>query len=306
MPIRDFPATTRTSEIEAGIIKNMEAAAKTQHEVAAAYPDLYAVLGVSSTATADQMQKAYRRRALHLHPDKNSSPDATLAFQHVCFALEVLTDVDKREAYDKAGGGAAGVKAVREEASGPRFSFTEILGAALFLWLRPDIDPHDIAHRNVARDAANSAGMPPPGRSPEMWAKRPAKRAFIALALFTFTIFTLNTVDRYNLVDSGIVSTRQQRGFDEPVIVGNVNVPLTLAQSHTAVMQGLWGRNGKADAAKAMASTTPLHERLVGELKHLCQREIHIAQAAVMRNALSVSDALAALPASCAPLVRSG
>lgn len=80
--------------------------------VLAAYPDLYAVLNVPSDATDAQIKKGYHRRALHLHPDKNSSPTATEAFKRVGRAFEILSDSDRRFVYDEAGGGKAGLDAV--------------------------------------------------------------------------------------------------------------------------------------------------------------------------------------------------
>ena len=67
--------------------------------------DLYELLGVDRGASGDVIRKAYRRAAVRWHPDKN--PDdparAEVMFKKVAAAYEVLSDDDKRAAYDRYG-----------------------------------------------------------------------------------------------------------------------------------------------------------------------------------------------------------
>jgi len=66
--------------------------------------ELYDVLGVSSTATGDEIKKAYRKKARNLHPDKNpNDPDAIRNFQELGAAYEILNDPNTREVYDTYG-----------------------------------------------------------------------------------------------------------------------------------------------------------------------------------------------------------
>lgn len=65
--------------------------------------DYYEVLGVSRDASAEEIRKAYRRLARQYHPDVNKSPEAEARFKEINEAYEVLSDEEKRAAYDRYG-----------------------------------------------------------------------------------------------------------------------------------------------------------------------------------------------------------
>ncbi len=69
--------------------------------------DYYDLLGVQRGVTAEDLKKAYRKKAVQFHPDKNpGNKEAEEMFKKVAHAYEVLNDPEKRAAYDRYGAAA--------------------------------------------------------------------------------------------------------------------------------------------------------------------------------------------------------
>jgi DnaJ-class molecular chaperone len=65
--------------------------------------DYYQILGITKSASADEIKKAYRKLALQYHPDRNKGKEAEGKFKEVTKAYEVLSDPQKRQTYDQFG-----------------------------------------------------------------------------------------------------------------------------------------------------------------------------------------------------------
>lgn len=65
--------------------------------------DFYDVLGVDRDANEDEINRAFRKKAAKYHPDVSDEPDAEEKFKRIQKAKEVLTDEEKRAAYDRLG-----------------------------------------------------------------------------------------------------------------------------------------------------------------------------------------------------------
>lgn len=65
--------------------------------------DFYSVLGVDRDASEEEINRAFRKKAAKYHPDVSDDPDAEEKFKRIQKAKEVLTDEEKRSAYDQMG-----------------------------------------------------------------------------------------------------------------------------------------------------------------------------------------------------------
>lgn len=83
--------------------------------------ELYGILDLERTCSAEQIKKSYYRLALKYHPDRCSEPEAKQRFQQVALAYEVLSNEERRKLYDATG---------MIEANGDSMSWKEYMDSA--------------------------------------------------------------------------------------------------------------------------------------------------------------------------------
>lgn len=92
--------------------------------------DYYDVLGVSKTADESEIKKAFRKKAMEYHPDRNKSPDAEERFKEVNEAYEVLSDSNKRATYDQFGHDGLNSQGFHSEGFDPFDIFNQVFGGS--------------------------------------------------------------------------------------------------------------------------------------------------------------------------------
>ncbi|MBV9206077.1 MAG: J domain-containing protein [Actinobacteria bacterium] len=136
--------------------------------------DLYRVLGLSPDASGPDIARAYRQQARAVHPDtRPGDPDALVRFRALTDAYEVLSDPDRRDAYDRQRAPAA-------PAPPPPMPFSS--GPAM-TWLRPVSRPPAGAGGPLWAGPVHvqpPAGPPRPGGQDQ---RRDAVRAALAAYL---------------------------------------------------------------------------------------------------------------------------
>jgi DnaJ-class molecular chaperone len=141
--------------------------------------DYYQTLGVTKSATADEIKSAYRKLARKYHPDVNKEPSAQKKFTEVQQAYDVLSDDQKRKLYDQFGSaafesGGPGTAAGQQRPSGagagagPHYSWSNVGGPGGGPGFGADFDVDDtssIFEAIFGNRSGMGGGARPGGRS---------------------------------------------------------------------------------------------------------------------------------------------
>ena len=95
-------------------------------------PDFYETLWLSKGATSADIKSAYRKKAMEFHPDRNKSPDAEEKFKEINGAYEVLSNPQKKQAYDQFGHAAFDPSSAGSNFGG--HTYTQQNGPFNFTW----------------------------------------------------------------------------------------------------------------------------------------------------------------------------
>jgi DnaJ-class molecular chaperone len=116
--IRDFRPTAKANGHKTTTIHPM------------AKRDYYEVLGVTKSATAEEIRRVYRKLARQFHPDVNKAADAQKKFTEVQEAYDVLSDAAKKKSYDQFGHAAEmrGAPGGGGGSGGPHYSWSQTGG----------------------------------------------------------------------------------------------------------------------------------------------------------------------------------
>ena len=89
--------------------------------------DYYEVLGLQKDASADEIKKSYRKKAIQFHPDKNpGNKEAEENFKEAAEAYDILSDPQKRQRYDQYGHAGVGSSAAGGGFGGAGMSMDDI------------------------------------------------------------------------------------------------------------------------------------------------------------------------------------
>ena len=122
--LRDLHSQAKAEEVESDQEEREE-----RREAAVKESLYYDLLEVPTNATSADIKKAYYKKAVVLHPDKNPNPDANRQFQQLNQAYQILSDVETRRKYD-----SLGAKSFEEHSPtiDPRLFFSALFGSQKF------------------------------------------------------------------------------------------------------------------------------------------------------------------------------
>ena len=181
--------------------------------------NLYDVLGIPSTATHEEIRKAYRRLAVQNHPDRNPSPEAQEIFRRITKAYEVVGDPERRGLYDRYG----------DIALNPNFKGFEQSSDSQFGGFTDFFSGFNSSTTHGTRPYEGSDGFHQRGTSSDAWSNTQGTQSGSSWQDEQFETFSFGTGGRTQnrrSTDTGGGYTPPQKGSDIPVTVS-----ITLVES---------------------------------------------------------------------------
>ncbi len=208
----------------------------------------YATLGVSPDADTAAIKAAYRREAKRLHPDHNPAPEARGAFLRVSEAHEVLTDPERRAAYDRGDTGGTAREPVQEPTAD-----TQAAPVACHRCGRVSAQPRYVAFTGIVGLALRTRRLAAEG----VFCRRCADRAAVRLSLVTWVFGWWAPAGPWRSVRA--LWTNLRGGRQDP----ETNAHLLLHQARAFLLRGRLGlAHAVAQQAEALAREPETAERV--------------------------------------------
>ena len=152
--------------------------------------DLYKVLGVSKTASADDIKKTYRKLAVKYHPDKNPGDKAAEEqFKKISAAYSVLGDEDKRRQYDMYG--STDAYASSNSAYNPYSSGSSASGDPFWEWFSQQAQQDYSSRRYYTYNNYDSGKEKPTKKDAFSMLVRGVLSFLLGISLFRFSFILL-------------------------------------------------------------------------------------------------------------------
>uniref|UniRef100_A0A8D8Y1Z5 DnaJ homolog subfamily B member 12 n=1 Tax=Cacopsylla melanoneura TaxID=428564 RepID=A0A8D8Y1Z5_9HEMI len=223
--------------------------------------DYYEMLGVTKESTDSDIKKAYKKLALKLHPDKNKAPGANEAFKSIGKSVTVLTDPEKRKAYDMYGDSEERVSRMSSQNQGSNaahyheFGFeSNLTPEDIFNMFFPTYGNHPSYQRRTFTRTFNN------NRAQE--SNQPESSSSIILQILPIIILILISMMSSLFITDPAYNLQPSTKYPVPRATQKLNVPYYVKESFGSEYQGSLHR-----------LELNVEEDYINQLRNMCYRE---------------------------------